>query len=125
MIAASASVLPEERQQSLAAGADGFLPKPIQSAELYRLLGELLPVEWEYETSLPPASPGGEPPALPSPEALSALYQLSLVGDASMLLEFAETLRLDHPDFVKQVQQLTKSLKLNELTAWLESLLVR
>jgi CheY-like chemotaxis protein len=125
VIAASASVLPEERQQSLAAGADGFLPKPVQAAELYQLLGELLALEWEYETTLPSTLPIVEPIELPSSQVLDDLYQLSLVGDASILLEFVKKLRLDYPDFAGQVQQLTESLQLNELTAWLESLLVR
>jgi CheY-like chemotaxis protein len=122
LIAASASVLPEERQQSLAAGADGFLPKPIQTAELYRMLGELLALEWEVETTPPPASPLVEPLELPSAQVLGELYQLSLVGDAGMLLEFVKKLRLDYPEFAGQVQQLTESLQLNELTAWLKQL---
>jgi hypothetical protein len=31
-------------------------------------------------------------------------------------------LRLDYPEFAGQVQQLTESLQLNELTAWLKQL---
>jgi two-component system, OmpR family, KDP operon response regulator KdpE len=38
----SASVLPNERESALAAGADGFLGKPYRPAELVSVLGELI-----------------------------------------------------------------------------------
>lgn len=52
LVAVSASVLSHEQQQYRDAGFDYFIPKPVNSSELYRCLAELLQVEYEYATDL-------------------------------------------------------------------------
>jgi CheY-like chemotaxis protein len=47
VIATSATSTEPER--CLQAGCDGFLPKPVDAAQLFELLGQLLGLEWEYE----------------------------------------------------------------------------
>ncbi len=49
IIAASASVLPEDQEESRLAGCDGFLPKPVQFDELLKMLQEHLTLEWISE----------------------------------------------------------------------------
>ncbi|HEX8914117.1 MAG TPA: response regulator, partial [Humisphaera sp.] len=47
LVATSASVLPHEREAYLAAGFDGFLPKPVDLSTLYELLGRVPGVTWD------------------------------------------------------------------------------
>ncbi|MEM7128447.1 MAG: ATP-binding protein [Chloroflexota bacterium] len=49
IIAASASAFESDRADSLQAGCDGFLTKPVQTAELFELLKDHLRIEWIYE----------------------------------------------------------------------------
>jgi CheY-like chemotaxis protein len=51
IIASSAFVFDYDRQESLDAGCDGFLPKPVQMKELLDLLQAHLGLEWIYETA--------------------------------------------------------------------------
>ncbi len=67
VIVSSASVSAQDRALSLAAGSNAFLPKPIDSDELFQLMEQLLPLTWlREEPSLPPL-------ALPPPSDLLAL----------------------------------------------------
>jgi DNA-binding NarL/FixJ family response regulator len=44
----SASAGPEEHLESSAAGASGFLPKPIDHDVLLQTIGEQLSLQWSY-----------------------------------------------------------------------------
>jgi CheY-like chemotaxis protein len=48
VIAVSASVLEEDRNEILAAGADNFIPKPFRESELFAAIGKLLGIEYHY-----------------------------------------------------------------------------
>jgi signal transduction histidine kinase/DNA-binding response OmpR family regulator len=48
VIISSASVFDRDRQASLAAGGQDFLPKPVQAEELYRMLAQHLHLQWMY-----------------------------------------------------------------------------
>ena len=52
IIVSSASVYEIDRQQSLAAGGDDFLSKPVQAEELYVLLAKHLDLSWVYAETL-------------------------------------------------------------------------
>jgi CheY-like chemotaxis protein len=85
-IATSASVFDTDRQQSLLAGCNAFLPKPIRVAQLLALLASQLRLTWRYaEGEGPdPAQPDGAdagtlvPPPL---EELVSLFELASIGD--------------------------------------------
>ncbi len=86
IIASSASVFDEHRQQSMLAGCDAFLPKPIAVEELYRILETHMKLEWIYdEKSSRPAGPSAPPPTVkmvvPPPEELRVLQDLAMMGD--------------------------------------------
>ena len=51
VIVSSASVFEIDRQKSLAAGANDFLTKPVQTQELYTMLSKYLQIEWIYSES--------------------------------------------------------------------------
>ncbi|MEY3870544.1 MAG: two-component sensor histidine kinase [Cyanobacteriota bacterium] len=51
VIVSSASVFEIDRQKSLAAGANDFLSKPVQTQELYTMLSKYLQIEWIYSES--------------------------------------------------------------------------
>jgi two-component system sensor histidine kinase/response regulator len=75
VLALSASVFAEDHQKALDAGADAFMAKPFQQAELLECIKELAGVEYVYENAGPveaavPASPS---PKLPSTEEISQL----------------------------------------------------
>jgi len=63
VIVSSASVSAQDRALSLAAGSNAFLPKPIDSDELFEVMEQLLPLTWRRESPSLPPSPVPRPPA--------------------------------------------------------------
>lgn len=49
IVAVSASALHHERERYLSAGFDHFIPKPVQSEQIYDALADILPIEYQYE----------------------------------------------------------------------------
>jgi len=117
LIAASASVLEGIRQHALDAGADGFLPKPVDAAGLYRQLGTLLGLDWEYGPVPPATVP--EPLVIP-PGALRRRFgELVSEGDVAALLTQIETELHSYPAFQARLRELARGFRLNELERWL------
>ncbi len=87
IIASSASVLKQDQFESLEAGCDDFLPKPVEVEKLFSCLEKRLQLKWIYESQEPPAtSPekSSESPTqflAPPPEELTAIYQAAKIGD--------------------------------------------
>jgi CheY-like chemotaxis protein len=85
IIATSASVFDRDRQQSLLAGCDAFVPKPIQVTQLLDLLAATLNLTWRYtavgqDPAPTDAAEGAE--LVPPPEQeLASLYELASIGD--------------------------------------------
>jgi signal transduction histidine kinase/DNA-binding NarL/FixJ family response regulator len=71
IVTLSASVLKEEREQVLAAGADDFVPKPIQFGRIYECMAKHLGVRFISDEPLPSVATG--PPGALDHEALAAL----------------------------------------------------
>ncbi|WP_437774750.1 ATP-binding protein [Sorangium sp. So ce1097] len=93
IIATSASVNEPAREQSAAAGCDGFLPKPIALGALLDALAHYLGLTWirtapaaERAAERPPSGP----PIPPSPEVLARLSDLAERG---RIQEFSQELR--------------------------------
>ncbi|PAX47622.1 response regulator [Brunnivagina elsteri] len=51
IIVSSASVFDSDRNSSLAAGANGFFPKPVETEELISQMSQYLKLHWIYEIS--------------------------------------------------------------------------
>jgi CheY-like chemotaxis protein len=116
IIGVSASAYDDDRQQSLDAGCDAFLPKPVDFDQLLRLLGMYLSLEWTYKqpagdldaqpmTSAVTADGVLAPPA----EELAALRLLAQVGDIGGLRErlaHIEELGAAYKPFVAELRRL-------------------
>jgi CheY-like chemotaxis protein len=136
IIVSSASVFAEDRHQSLAAGADNFLPKPIRTEHLLDMLEQHLSLEWCYtnehiQDDTPRLSPSFMSlPAgnLPAVEEIARLYELATMGHAAALQEQAAKLaQLDAPcaAVAAEVERLARRLQINEACALLEQYLER
>ncbi|MYN05116.1 response regulator [Pseudoduganella sp. DS3] len=67
----TASAFEEEKQEALAAGADAFLRKPVQSEQLLAVLAQLLQLHFLRRDEAAPAAP--EAPTVPSAAGLAGL----------------------------------------------------
>lgn len=84
IIASSASVSNIDRQQSLDAGYDDFLPKPVSASELLDQLEHHLKLEWLYQSDAEVAPPTTEVShtdiIVPSSKELTDLYKAAQAG---------------------------------------------
>jgi PAS domain S-box-containing protein len=95
VIAVSASASATNRHSSLAAGANAFLPKPIDLAQMLDEIGRLLRLRWLVD-ALPTGdgtaakAPG---PLVPPPASeMETLYRLAQVGNMRSILDQADLL---------------------------------
>ncbi|WP_438030733.1 ATP-binding protein [Sorangium sp. So ce233] len=125
IIATSASVNEPAREQSAAAGCDGFLPKPIALGALLDALAHYLGLTWirtapaaERAAERPPSWP----PIPPSPEVLARLSDLAERG---RIQEFSQELRgleVEDPQlgpWLQRVRALADEFRVHELRALL------
>jgi signal transduction histidine kinase/CheY-like chemotaxis protein len=108
IIVSSASVFSFDRQQSQDAGANDFLPKPVQAQELFEQLQQQLNLTW---TSIAPAMKTETilASAIPTPRELQTLHASAQIGDIRGIEQAAVallTLNPDYQGFITQVQQL-------------------
>ncbi|HEY9652865.1 MAG TPA: cache domain-containing protein [Coleofasciculaceae cyanobacterium] len=125
IIAASASAFDRDHRQSLAAGCNDFISKPIRSRELLEKLRRHLGLEWLYEsleqsqqTTVPPQESLNVSMSSPPAEDLNILYKLALVGDILGIQEQATTLEQKDEQlawFTSQLRQLSKNFQVKKL----------
>jgi signal transduction histidine kinase/ActR/RegA family two-component response regulator len=125
IITISASVFEEHRHESLAAGCNDFIPKPIELPRLLGKLQEYLHLEWLYEE--PPAGPSATAAncaAAPPATSLERLYHLADTGDIDGILEEIAAIEALGPPFhpfVAQIRQLAKGYQVDEICAFIET----
>jgi two-component system sensor histidine kinase/response regulator len=136
ILALSANVYETTKQESILAGCDNFLTKPIQTNELLELLHLHLRLEWVYEERSQTtkrtdqiAKASSEIAAAestmvsPASESVLALLRLAAMGDIEAILE--ETAKLEHSDptlvrFVHHLRQLAKGFQLKQIRDFLK-----
>jgi len=91
VIAVSANASGRDEARSLAAGANAFLPKPIEMDRLLAKVGELLELRWT-QAPRPVAAPDDLPLVPPSGEDLNALHRLAKAGHMCSIREHAKRL---------------------------------
>lgn len=135
----SASVFATDRQRSIAAGSNAFLPKPIRFADLFGLFQEHLSIEWIYATEPPPQTDGSFNPArsganltaggsAPAREILQELLVAAQRGDIQALHERVEQIQrssYDSPIFIQTLHDLINNYQIQKLCTWLEKQLER
>jgi CheY-like chemotaxis protein len=121
IIAISAEAHEHTRQQSLDAGCNDFLVKPIHIDDLLQRIDRLLQIDWIYD--IPAKEP--EPPiSLPPVETLNALLDAARIGDVMEIRTQLQALQqLQDPalqTFIYQLQQLNDTYRIDKLQQALE-----
>ena len=122
IIAASASVFEQDRQASGTAGCDGFIPKPVNTEQLFDLMATHLDLEWIYEgpERAVRAEISFEPPP---PEELAILLEMSRRGNIRGIRERAIRIgRMDdaYRPFGDRLEQLARDYNEEEIRVLIE-----
>ena len=119
IIALSASVFEHNRQQSLDAGCNDFLPKPLQAENLLEALRQQLKLEWIYsEAKMPEEEKSGSPLIGPPTAEAAALLDLAMQGDIKGLLQRVESLEQhgnEFKPFAGELRRLAKEYRMKEI----------
>ena len=133
VIASSASVFESDQYQSLEAGCNDFLAKPVQADALVQKLQKYLNLQWIYEESpMPPITQLRENQTTvyakspipteqlitPAPAEMKHIFELALKGNMKAILrEAAKWEQLDRRfvPFTEQLRQLAKGFQEKEL----------
>jgi PAS domain S-box-containing protein len=130
IIASSASAFETDRQRSMLAGCNSFIPKPVDYKTLLELLETGLKLEWIYdEPSTAMAAKIGTETDLealltpPPPEELEVLYKLAVKGSILGLEERAdhlEQLATQLKPFAQKVRQLAQAFEVEQILELVE-----
>jgi len=130
-IASSASAFETDRYRSLTAGANEFLPKPVQAETLLEMLRLHLELSWIYEhqetklsLSIQESASQLQELELPSIEILNRLYELVKKGDLDEILTVAHQLEASNSKymfFAREIIQLTESFQVKQLRKTLQN----
>ncbi|MEG4282737.1 PAS domain S-box protein [Microcoleus sp. A006_D1] len=130
LIALSASVFEATQQESILAGCNDFLPKPIEVNHFLEQLRVHLGLEWIYEESAeskncktPSLSPASNLPAysalLPAAaESVAKILKLAAMGDIEEIFEESAKLESLEPKlvpFAAKLRQLAKRFQLKQI----------
>ena len=125
VIALSASVFEHHRQDSLEAGCDDFIPKPVRFEDLLEKVGIHLELEWLYEEE-PAERPAAEeiPLTYPPPEVLTPLFELARKGQIVAVREQID--RIEKSDerylpFAAKLREIAKSFDMERICDFLGS----
>ncbi len=131
IIAISASVFESDKEKTLIAGCNDFLPKPVEATKLFALLEKYLQLEWNYEAPVRETVAAKAVvidevtgPVIPPPSAeLVTLFQLAQLGNLREILVRAT--RLEHHNkkylpFAHQLQRFAKNFDDEPILTWLQ-----
>jgi len=130
IIATSASVFEYNQQEYLAAGCDGFIPKPVQAENLFELLQAYLGIEWIYEDSKvvtnqeiieetitsrenlqEETAQGTQSLVIPPSTVIVSLYELAMMGDIGGIIDQAHKIEQLDEQFVPFANKLLQLAK--------------
>ncbi|XZO02411.1 MAG: PAS domain S-box protein [Microcoleus sp.] len=135
LIALSASVFEHTQQESLLAGCDYFMPKPIEAHHFLEQLGLHLGLKWIYEDFVEgqqrktaSVSPKSELPTYstllpPVAESVARILKLATMGDIEGIFDEAVKLESLEPNLislVSRVRQLAKKFGLKQIRSLLK-----
>ncbi|MEH2159084.1 ATP-binding protein [Nostoc sp.] len=126
-IASSASVFESNQNESITAGADAFLPKPVEAPALLKLLEKYLGLKWIYNQNsiVVEAMSLSIPDEIipPTAEVLSQLHTLALQGRLMAIEQQLKTLeKVDeqYQPFVKAVRKYADNFQIEKIRTFLE-----
>jgi len=97
IIMVSAGVFESHKEQSIDAGCDEFLPKPIHDKDLLKLLEKYLDLTWSYEksqhkkeTNKIESDSNTDKVVMPNPKQMEILFDLAMMGDLEGIVEKLE-----------------------------------
>jgi signal transduction histidine kinase/Na+/proline symporter/DNA-binding NarL/FixJ family response regulator len=96
IIAVSANASESDRADCLAAGANRFVPKPVDAELLIAQIGELLGLRWRVDDAVP-ATTWPTAPSVPAQAELEVLYRLAQTGNMRRIGEWADALARREP----------------------------
>jgi len=124
IIAITASVLEEDRQKFLSAGADDFLRKPIEEELLWQALGRVLRVEWlreadtgpeEVKTQRDTALPDRQAIAALNPELVRKLRDAIEICDVTRALSLVDTATACDPVVLAKLREMMENYEFERL----------
>ncbi|MEG4319488.1 MULTISPECIES: AAA family ATPase [unclassified Microcoleus] len=132
-IGTSASIMEVEKQGSLAAGCNAFIPKPIRAEELLNCLQFHLELEWMYdelqdgnaksESSQNHSQIPEEKIISPPADEIAVLFELAMMGDLGGIQKQAENLaKIDarYVSFASHLNQLAKNFEEQKILEFVE-----
>ncbi len=137
IVVMSAHAFERDRQNSIEAGANDFLPKPLQIEDLFSSLQQHLNIEWVYKTentaskevsigtkASAPDSINSSDILPPAKDIIDQLYHLAMMGDLhgieGILTEIERTCAHDLP-FTIELRKLSKSFQIKKIREFLKS----
>ncbi len=127
VLVSSASVFDIDRHNSLVAGGNDFLPKPVQAETLLAQLQQHLQVNWIYveknheKADRVPTIAAIQPPEI---AILNQLSELSQIGDLDSILEIAHHSQdANTAAFFQQVSRLADACEIKQLRAFIQNYL--
>ena len=112
ILALSASVSTSDHEQSLSAGMNASLPKPLDAGKLLEQMARLLRLEWTYGPANAKWSPEEWAIVAPPQEEMEVLHRLAKLGNMREIMTQAERLsKLDerYRPFAIQLSSLAKA----------------
>jgi signal transduction histidine kinase/CheY-like chemotaxis protein len=105
---------------------DGYLMKPIDIPRLIEQIGQLLKIEWQYQSDHNPTSywkpNSGSRPPVQHVEELISLGQMGYIRAIQIKLDEIGTDHPEHADFVAQMRSLVDRFDLDQYMATLKTL---
>ncbi|WP_293142657.1 MULTISPECIES: hybrid sensor histidine kinase/response regulator [unclassified Microcoleus] len=127
VLVSSASVFEIDRQKSLDAGGNDFLPKPVQADVLLGLLQKYLQLDWVYDDTVTARKKAQN--AMPNEMQIPAIEILQLLdeqaqsGDLDAVIEIAEEIQTANPEhaiFAQKILVLAEGFQVKELRALIQ-----
>lgn len=132
VIASSASVFEADQFKSVDAGANEFLPKPIEADRLLRLIQRHLELEWLYDNKIAQTavktSQKSDPEVItpPAVEVLQHFNSPIAMGDLDEIVEQAKQLEQAGSQltpFAQKIVEMAENCELNALATFVQQLI--
>jgi CheY-like chemotaxis protein len=123
IFATSASVFEQDKQASLLAGCDAFVPKPVNARQLLALLENHLKLEWVYAPETRKPEQLDAPLAAPPQAELRVLFELAQMGNLLELEERAlqlERRAAQFAPFARRLRQMAADFQDAQIIAFIE-----